>query len=160
FLDAMITPRPGSGNTFCQSLRGIIPNQSFDSGTLNVDDSKLRRFLDGHIFFNHFIRIEVKLNFPMLIHAWNRGAAIMCKTGSKGIDFVIPVVLKGGPAVFGPLHDGWTDQQCKTASTYISYILINSKNYEHPKTQFAAAWEAKLSKTCFEPRGTLNSDQI
>ena len=157
FLNALITPR--TGNTFCEMLHGIIPNQSIPLGTLNVDHSKLQMFLNGNVFFNHFVRVEVKLTIPMLVHAWNRGAAIMCQTGAKGIDFVIPVILpalQGNDMDFGPLHDEWTYDQCRTASRRVSYILINSRNYETPKRQFAAAWATKLSKKNFEqcPKAT------
>ena len=91
FLNALITPR--TGNTFCDMLHGVKRNEPFPSGTLNVDESKLQTFLSGYVFFNHFIRVEVKVSIPMLVHAWNRGAAIMCQTGAKGIDYVIPVIL-------------------------------------------------------------------
>ena len=80
FLNGLITPR--TGNTFCEMLHGVTPKKSFPLSTLNVDDSKLQTFLNGYIFFNHFIRVE--LTIPMLVRAWNRGAAIMCQTGTKG----------------------------------------------------------------------------
>jgi hypothetical protein len=150
FLNALITPR--TGNTFCEILHGVTPGEPFSQGTLNVDESKLRTFLNGYVFFNHFIRVEVKLTIPMLVQAWNRGAAIMCKTGTKGIDYVIPIILSEGrdKHSFGPLHDEWTNEQCRAASHRVSYILINSKNYVAPKKQFDAAWAAKFSSKNFE----------
>ena len=158
FLNALITPR--TGNTFCEMLHGVKPNEPFPSGTLNVDESKLQTFLRGYIFFNHFIRVEVKVSIPMLVHAWNRGAAIMCQTGAKGIDYVIPIILptqEGDENNFGPLHDEWTSAQCRTVSHRVSYILINSRNYATPKKQFVAAWAAKFSSKNFEPCQKANA---
>ena len=151
FLNALVTPRTGN-NTFCETLRGVTPEENnFPLGTLNVDHSKLETFLNGNIFFNHFVRVEVKPTIPLLVHGWNRGAAIVCRTGAEGIDFVIPVILpEGDETEFGPLHDEWSDEQCRAASRRVSYILINSKNYENPKNQFAAAWATKLSNKNFE----------
>ena len=77
----------------------------------------------------------------------------MCQTGTKGIDYVLPVILPARPGdvtEFGPLHDEWTDDQCRAASRRVSYILINSRNYESPKRQFAAAWAARFSIKNFE----------
>jgi len=148
FLNALITPRTGTGTLFCDMLHGVPPNHSFPLGTLNVDHSKLQTFLNGKVFFNHFVRIEVKITIPMLVHAWNRGAAIMCQTGTKGIDYVLPVILPvrdGDEIEFGPLHDEWTEDQCRAASRRVSYIFINSRNYES-----AAAWAAKFSSKNFE----------
>jgi hypothetical protein len=151
FLNALITPR--TGNTFCKMLHGVTPNEPFPFGTLNVDESKLQTFLSGYVFFNHFIRVEVKVTIPMLVHAWNRAAAIMCQTGTKGIDYVIPVILPAeneDENSLGPLHGEWTKDQCRAASHRVSYILINSRNYSTPKKQFAAAWDAKFSSKNFE----------
>ena len=153
FLNALVTSRTGTGTRFCDMLHGVTPNCGFPFGTLNVDHSKLQTFLNGKVFFNHFIRIEVKVSIPMLVHAWNRGAAIICQTGTKGIDYVLSVILPArmeDETEFGPLHDEWTDDQCRAASRRVSYILINSRNYESPKTQFAAAWAAKFSIKNFE----------
>ena len=152
FLNALITPR--TGNKFCEMLRGVTPDKPFPFGTLNVEELKLKTFLDGYVFFNHFIRVEVKVTIPMLIHAWNRGAAIMCQTGTKGIDHIIPVILPAEESdanTFGPLHDEWTEEQCRAATRRVSYILINSRNYATSKKQFAAAWAAKFSNKNFEP---------
>jgi len=82
----------------------------------------------------------------MLVHAWNRGAAIMCMTNTKGIDYVIPVMIDANYNVnFGRLHGPWEDDHIKQARKHISYILINSRNYASGKDQIGAAWDAKFS---------------
>jgi hypothetical protein len=82
----------------------------------------------------------------MLVHAWNRGAAIMCITNTKGIDHVIPVMLDTkGDVIFGPLHGRWEKEHIQQARRHLSYILINSRNYASGKDQIQAAWAAKFS---------------
>ena len=48
------------------------------------------------------------------------------------------------------LDHEWTEDQCRAATHRVSYILINSRNSATSKTQFAAAWAAKLSNKNFE----------
>jgi len=70
----------------------------------------------------------------------------MCKTNTKGIDHVIPVMLDTkGNAMFGPLHGPWQNEHVQHARQHLSYILINSRNYASGKDQIQAAWEAKFS---------------
>jgi hypothetical protein len=145
FLNNLIAPLRNN-NTFTAGLHGIKPGEEILPNTLNVDDIRLNVFLAGHVFFNHFIRVDVKLSYPMLAHAWNRGAAIMCMTNTKGIDHVIPVMLpEADHAKFGPLHGIWNEEQIKESRRHLSYILINSENYSSPKQHLNAAWAAKLS---------------
>ena len=145
FLDHLIVPLQ-SYSRFSEGLKGVQDRNNISPGTLNVDDQKLRRFLHGRIFFNHFIRVDVKLSYAMLVHAWNRGAALMCMTNTKGIDHVIPVMLNtNGDVEFGPLHGPWERQHIDQARRHVSYILINSKNYSSGKDQTQAAWATKFS---------------
>ena len=145
FLDHLIVPLP-SYSTFSEGLKGVRDQDDIPRGTLNVDDQKLQQFLNGHVFFNHFIRVDVKLSYAMLVHAWNRGAAIMCMTNTKGIDHVIPVMLNtNGDVNFGPLHGPWEKEHIQQARRHMSYILINSRNYASGKDQIQAAWAAKFS---------------
>jgi hypothetical protein len=105
FLNHLIVPLHLDHSTFSDGLKGFQGPNILHHGTLNVDDKNLRRFLDGYVFFNHFIRVNVKLSYSMFIHAWNRGAAIMCMTNTEGVDYVIPVMLDTeGDVKFGPLH--------------------------------------------------------
>ena len=123
FLNHLIIPLHDH-STFSEGLKGVQFGKELQPGTLNIDDTKLRRFLDGYVFFNHFIRVEVKLSYSMLVHAWNRGAAIMCMTNTKGVDHVIPVMLDTeGDVVFGPLHGRWAEEHIQQARQHISYIV-------------------------------------
>jgi len=145
FLNHLIVPLRGY-STFSEGLKGVQDRDNILLGTLNIDDEKLRRFLGGYVFFSHFIRVDVKLSYAMLVHAWNRGAAIMCMTNTKGIDHVIPVMLHTeSDIIFGPLHGPWEKEHIQQARQHISYILINSRNYASGKDQIRAAWAAKFS---------------
>jgi hypothetical protein len=154
FLNHLIVPLQPNHTTFCQGLKGVqertVQPTTLDVDdqpkTLNIDDKKFQRFLGGYVFFNHFIRVDVKLSYSMLVHAWNRGAAIMCMTNTKGIDHVIPVMLDTESNVmFSPLHGCWKKEHSQQARPHISYILINSKNYASGKDQTLAAWATKFS---------------
>jgi hypothetical protein len=75
-------------------------------------DPDITRFLNGHVFFTHFIRAEEGLTMPLLVRAWNRGAALMCKSITKLIDHVIPAMLAPEPnksPEFGLLYGELTD---------------------------------------------------
>ena len=53
----------------------------------------------------------------------------MTKTGTVGVDFVIPVVMRSGKASgFGPFLGPWTDEQEAMADLVVSYILIQTKH--------------------------------
>ena len=91
------------------------------------------RFLRGHVFFNHFVRADTTLRPSMLVKAWNRNAAIMCKDGAAGVDFVIPVIMPGSKAreeatKLGKCMSQWTKEQEKAASKILSCIIIQTKN--------------------------------
>jgi hypothetical protein len=147
FLDHLVVPLQGN-RTFSDGLKGVQTPDNIPDGTLNIDDTKLRRFLNGYVFFNHFIRVDVKLSYAMLVHAWNRGAAIMCMTNTKCIDHVIPVMLDTKHNTkFGPLHGHWQKPEyIQQARRHISYILINAKNYAAGTDQTQAAWATKFSE--------------
>jgi hypothetical protein len=153
FLNHLVVPLRGY-STFSEGLRGVRDRDNILRDTLNIDDEKLRTFLRGYVFFNHFIRIDVKLSYSMLVHAWNRGAAIMCMTNTKGIDHVIPVMLETkGDVTFGPLHGPWQKEEIQQARQHLSYILINSKNYASGKDQIHAAWATRFSEMNLEGYG-------
>src|ERR1700737_4674202 len=102
----------------------------------------------------------------MLVHAWNRGAAIMCMTNTKGIDRVIPVMLDtNGGVMFGPLHGPWEKEHIQQAHRHLSYILINSKNSASAKfsareyrDSFDQATESDPSNETESQDGTLRED--
>ena len=160
FLNHLIVPLQGY-STFSEGLRGVQDPDNILHGTVNVNDEKLQRFLNGYVFFNHFIRVDVKLSYSMLVHAWNRGAGIMCMTNTKGIDHVIPVMLDTkGDVKFGPLHGPWEKEHIQQARQHISYILINSRNYASGKDQTGAAWATKFSaRNLREYEDSVHGDQ-
>jgi hypothetical protein len=95
-----------------------------------IDPVDLARFLGGTVFFNHFIRVRYTISIQTLVQAWNRGAAIMCKSYNPRFDHVIPVMLDGADSSkFGDLYGEWNDEQLEEARRSVSYILIDSKNY-------------------------------
>jgi hypothetical protein len=112
-----------------------------------VDRENLKRFLSGHMFFTHFIRVECAVSIAMLVRAWNRGAAIMCQAYNPRFDHIIPVMLEGAEChKFGDLYDRWTEEQLAEARRSMSYILIDSKCYAN-KTN----WRTHVSTIVPEP---------
>jgi hypothetical protein len=91
---------------------------------------KLLPIQHGSVIFNHFICTKTKLRPSLLIKAWNRGAAIMIKPCTKGIDFMIPVMLASPNKNLGlrPLFGEWTEAQERAGSRIIAHVLINAKN--------------------------------
>src|ERR1700737_3896984 len=81
----------------------------------------------------------------MLFHSWNRAAAIMCMTNTKGIDQIIPVMReKNGDIIFGSLHGPWEKEHIQQARQHLAYNPHNSKNYSSGKDQIQAARAAKF----------------
>jgi hypothetical protein len=150
FLDNLITAPPNF-NSFSDAVRAT-----------SINDKRLNRFLNGHVFFNHFLRMEEKLTMPLIVQAWNRGAALMCKPNTPLIDHVIPVMLAGtgGSApIFGPLYDDWDKLQVEESRQHVSYILINSKNWTDPKnwnTNYITANKSNIAD-CESPPGVTNN---
>jgi len=150
FLDHLITAPPNF-NSFSEAIRATP-----------IHDERLNRFLDGHIFFNHFLRMEENLTLPLIVQAWNRGAALMCKNNTPLIDHVIPVMLAsthGSPPNFGPLYDDWTEEQVEEARQHVSYIVINSRNYTDPRNWTATYITANNSNIteCESTLGAANN---
>ena len=150
FLDNLITAPPNF-KSFTDAIRAT-----------SINDERLNRFLDGHVFFNHFLHMEENLTMPLIVQAWNRGAALMCKTNTALIDHVIPVMLantRGSPPNFGPLYDDWNEIQVEEARQHVSYIVINSRNWTDAKNWTTAYITANDSNImdCMSPPGTVNN---
>jgi hypothetical protein len=122
-----------------KTTAAVPPADCFTEGFLLPalkSNDHLFSFLDGTIFFNHWIRTEEVLRPSVLVKAWNRNAALMCKELATGIDFVIPAMRSLSPSEImdaesrlGKCTMGkWTDPQQAAASEVISYILIQTKN--------------------------------
>lgn len=127
---------PRANDSFTENfLRTELESPSRDTEHIWDKKDAIRDFLDGMIFFNHWIRTKEVLRPSVLVKAWNRNAALMCKDGATGIDFVIPVIrnwsqeIKVAETRLGKCTTGkWTDEQQAAASGVISYILIQTKN--------------------------------
>jgi len=68
FLDNWLTPPDDDETTFTDALL---------SEWAHLEE--VNRFLDGYVFFNHFIRLDSTVSIQAIVCAWNRGAAIMLK---------------------------------------------------------------------------------
>lgn len=127
---------PQANDSFTENfLRTALESPSSDTQHMLEKKDEIRDFLDGNVFFNHWIRTKEVLRPSVLVKAWNRNAALMCKDGATGIDFVIPVMrnwsqeIEAAETRLGKCTTGkWTDEQQAAASGVISYILIQTKN--------------------------------
>ena len=124
FLDNWLAP-PIPFRSFSEAL-----SQNMDMNP-DSDDKEFQRFLDGHVFFTHFIPLNCAVSLQALVRGWNGGAAFMAKAWNESFDHIIPVMLageNGAPApTFGPLHGEWSEDELKRASSNVSFILINSE---------------------------------
>ena len=118
---------------------------------IRTDSNELERFLNGYVFFNHFIRLERIVSMEAIVCAWNRGAAIMPKDNAHAFDHVIPVMLaaKTGTSTFGPMFEKWSPDDVKKACYNVSFILINSRNYANAAGHKAAAYGCVPKETNF-----------
>jgi hypothetical protein len=118
---------------------------------IRTDSDELERFLNGYVFFNHFIRLERTVSMEAIVCAWNRGAAIMPKENAHAFDHVIPVMLaaKNGTPTFGPMFEKWSSEHVKKACHNVSFILINSRNYANAAGHKTAAYGCVPKKTNF-----------
>jgi hypothetical protein len=100
--------------------------------------ASIETILDGRVFFNHWLVLEYPQIRPStIVKAWNRCAALVAKDGARGIDFLIPVLLKeesipeADRKQFEKLQlfgKPWTIDNEKLAEKFVSYILIQTKN--------------------------------
>jgi hypothetical protein len=118
-----------------QCLLPSLKNASTrDEDTKHLKSIKVDTLLEGTVFFNHWIRTDQTLRPSVLVKAWNRCAALMCKEGATGIDFVIPVMMRSSHLQPEATSLGkctgpkWTTEQERASSRLISYILIQTKN--------------------------------
>jgi hypothetical protein len=103
-----------------------------DNGNAMTTES-LGRLSEGYVFFNHFIATNEKLTPSLLLQAWNRGAAIMSKPNTVGIDFIVPIVLppeEKHTCNLGPLFGTWDPEAEQAGERLLSYICIDAKNWE------------------------------
>ena len=118
---------------------------------IRTNNDELERFLNGYVFFNHFVRLERIVSMEAIVCAWNRGAAIMPMEIAHSFDHVIPVMLaaKNGTPTFGPMFEKWSPQDVKKACHNVSFILINSRSYANAAGHNTAADGCVPKKTNF-----------
>jgi hypothetical protein len=146
FLNGWLASPSDDHESFCDAL--LAANH-------RTNKTELRRFLEGYVFFNHFVRLDRILSLEAIVGAWNRGAAIMPKESTSSFDHVIPVMLaprgrKKPVPKFGPLHKSWDEPQLKSACSNVSFILINSRNYEVAVSHKTAAYDCTPNKRNLE----------
>jgi hypothetical protein len=136
---------PKADNSFVKYVEAEAELQKVFSRDMQKEArlGSVKHLLHGHIFFNHFVRTETKLRPSLLLKAWNRGAAIMSRTGATGVDFVIPVVKGGKYEGFGPFIGPWSDEQEEAAESVIWYILIQTKTAGNLSVCLLFHWESR-----------------
>ena len=143
FVDQLIIPPQGY-----QSFSAALISKRED---LKVHEDKLHQFLNGWVFFNHFIKMEMRISIPLMARAWNRGVALICDSCTHTFDFVIPVMLAqpGDQTNLGPMFDDWNNEQLDEGCRWMSFILINSRNYHDAKNHDTAAFSIAPTTTNF-----------
>jgi hypothetical protein len=157
FLDNWLAP-PNSYRSFCHALSETTDLKLFS-------EDELKRFMNGHVFFTHFVRLDCAVSLRSIACAWNQGAALMAKEGTESFDHIIPVMLAGGMGgtntpTFGRLHHEWDQQELERACSNISFILINSKMYAKAKNQDSAADKCIPTKKNFENFKMVNNAKV
>jgi hypothetical protein len=128
---------------------------------LSLNSAKLEKFLNGYVFFNHFMHLDTRLSMEMIARAWNRGAALSCKDYTTGFDHAIPVMLAqpGTKTAFGPMFDPWTPQEITEGCRHMSIILIQTKNYADATDQQESAWKNAPTTTNFDNKKELDKEK-
>lgn len=120
-----------------QKKQQEIPDDEdgLSSGHLfNQDD--VENLADAKIFFTSFVAITYTPTKKDLLQFLLRGTAIICKRNQKGVDFIIPALLKKE-------GDYFLDEN------FVSYILLSIKNRKHDD-EFAESTTSKLTPTFSE----------
>ena len=97
YLEALI----GKTNTI-----NLFQYEHFNKENLSV-------LMKGKVFFNHFIELSKEISHYNLFAVYKRCAAIICQTGQKYVDLIIPVLINDEEQVTSifiqvkNLHDGY-----------------------------------------------------
>ena len=99
---------------------------------LRTDRGKLNEFLEGTVFFIHFVRATERIRIQDVAVGWCRGYAIMTAPGNPAFDHLIPVLMPDADvSKFGSILGERTDDQNAAARRSLSWILIDSKLYSN-----------------------------
>ena len=128
---------------------------------LCLNSAKLEKFLNGYVFFNHFMRLDVRLSIELIARAWNRGAALSCKDYTTGFDHILPVMLAqpGTETAFGPMFDPWTPQEITEGCRHMSAIFIQTKNYANATDQQESARKNTPTETNFDNKKEFDNEK-
>jgi hypothetical protein len=150
FLDNWLAPPNPYYRSFSHAL-------SETADLKPCSEYELKRFMNGHVFFTHFVRLDCAVSPRSIACAWNQGAALIAKEGTESFDHIIPVMLAGGTdaPTFGRLHYEWDQQELARACSNVSFILINSK-----MNQDRAADKCIPTKKNFENFKIVNNAKV
>ncbi len=81
-----------------------------------------REFFHSIMQFNHFVKVQYKLEKSDLINCLQRSAAIVNKSGEVGIDIVIPIAV--------PININQTIDIYNPDTYHISALMIQAKHWE------------------------------
>jgi hypothetical protein len=140
FLDHLLAAPKG----FASFSSALVKKQK----DLLLNSAKLKKFLDGYVFFNYFMHLDTRLSIELIARAWNRGAALSCKDYTTGFDHAIP--QPGTETAFGPMFNSWSPQEVKEGCRHMSIIFIQTKNYEDATDQEESARKNAPTKTNFD----------
>jgi len=151
FLNSLIATDGIAGNASTSEPESKFVDYLMKCSAIEFGD--LQAFLNGYIFFTHFIKVECTASIQLLARAWNRGAAITCKAYNPRFDHIIPVMFHDANIDrFGPLYGPWSGEQIAEASRSMSYILIDSKNYSERKN-----WGSHVGNVSPQDRNLIGS---
>lgn len=143
YLDSLLVP-PEGHESFSAALFSKYQ-------TLETPEDKIHRFLNGWVFFNHCVRCEIQLSIELMVRAWNRGAALICKRNAQSFDFAIPVMLEPtGITDLGPMFGKWTNGERAEGCRRFTIMFINSKNFYDSTDHDAEALGMAVTRANFK----------
>jgi hypothetical protein len=94
---------------FLQELAGV------GAGLFRQTDAAMvARFLDGDMFLTHFLPVMDYTPSRSELHEFmKRGAGVCCRTGQKGVDLIIPVLLRRSSSSSSQLDEMDVDSDSK-----------------------------------------------
>jgi len=88
-----------------------------------IDLQLQENFMNGIVFFTHFISVIYTPRQDQLHHFLQRGAAVSCRRNQSGVDIIIPVLLNDGKVTYILIqvcNYTVSDSKYKHASQFVS----------------------------------------
>ena len=105
-------------------LETFIRKSEWECALKGQIDSQLQEnFMNGIVFFTHFISVIYTPRQDQLHHFLLRGAAISCHRNQSGVDIIIPVLLNDGKVTYILIqicNYTVSDSKYKHASQFVS----------------------------------------